>query len=94
MSYIKLFINVAKKQAITTKQNPDKELEKRINEIFKEPIDKLFDEPEIIRKNFDSFYNYSLGYRNELIEKGITLKENQIHEAVNQLIKTDKNNQI
>ena len=93
MTYIKLFIDVAKKQGKPVNQNTDPKLEKRINEIFKEPLEDLFDKPELVRQNFDVYYNYSLDYYNNLINKGIKPGTEQINEIINMVVNADKNNE-
>ena len=93
MTYIKLFIDVTKKKTGNKNQNLDPKLEKRINEIFKEPLEDLFDKPELVRENFELFFNYSQDYYNTLINKGIKPESEQINEVINMIMQIDKNNE-
>ena len=94
MSYIKLFIDVSKKQNKSQNLKISPELDKAIKKIFKEPIEKLFDKPEIIENNFYQFLKYSGDYYNELLAKGIKPDTEEISEVIDLVVKTDKNNQI
>lgn len=88
MSYIKLFINVSKKK--TKDLGPESQI---LSPIFKEPLENLFDKPDLIRNNFDSFYNYSLDYYNNLIKQGIKPGEKEINDVINFVVQTDKENE-
>jgi hypothetical protein len=93
MTYIKLFIDVAKKK--DTKTNPEyyPGLEKRIREIFKEPIEDLFDKPDLILNNFETFLNFSQDYYNSLVKKGIKPGSEQLDEVINMVVQADKTNE-
>ena len=94
MTYIKLFIDVAKKQV--GNKNPEYYggLEKRIREIFKEPLGDLFDKPDIVLTNFEEFYAYYQDYYNNLLNKGIRPGPEHIDDAINQVMETDKNDEL
>lgn len=94
MSYIKLFIDVSKKRNKSQNSKIDPKLDKAIKKIFKEPIEKIFEKPEIIESNFYDFLKYSQDYYNNLLAKGIKPDTEEISEVIDIIIKTDKNNQI
>jgi hypothetical protein len=93
MTYIKLFIDVAKKNGTKVSTEYYSGLEKRIREIFKEPLEDLFDKPDLILNNFEQFLNYSQGYYNNLVKKGINPGSEQMDEVINLVMETDKNNE-
>ena len=93
MTYIKLFIDTAKKQNRTVGQITDPKLEKRIRKIFKEPLEDLFDQPELVRQNFDFYYNYSLDYYNTLVSKGIKPGTEEINLVLDLVVQADKNDE-
>lgn len=93
MTYIKLFIDVAKKEG--GNNNPDyySGLEKRIREIFKEPLEDLFDKPDLVLNNFEKYLNYSKDYYNNLVKKGIDPGPKQLDEVINLVVQADKNDE-
>jgi hypothetical protein len=93
MTYIKLFIEVAKKNS--DKVSPDyyPGLEKRIREIFKEPIEDLFDKPDLILNNFEQFLNYCQQYYNNLVNKGIKPGSEHLDEVITLVVQADKNDE-
>src|SRR5688572_1513321 len=93
MTYIKLFIDVAKKKGGNVNPEYYPGLEKRIREIFKEPLEDLFDKPELILNNFETFLNYSQDYYNSLLKKGIKPGSEQLNEVINMVVQADKNDE-
>jgi hypothetical protein len=93
MCYLKLFIDISKKQVKTEINGFNPKAEKSIAEIFKEPLEDLFDKPELVKQNFESYYNYSLEYFNGLENNGIKPGLEHVNEVLNLLIQTDKNNE-
>jgi hypothetical protein len=90
MTYIKLFIDVAKKNDSKAKPDYYPGLEKRIREIFKEPLEDLFDKPELILNNFEIFLSYSQDYYNNLIKEGIKPGPKQLDEVIYLVVQDDK----
>lgn len=90
MSYIKKFINSKKKnqnKSLKTQNlNPES--------LFKEPIESIFDKPEIIKANFEDYLKYSENYYNNLIKNNITIDFEYITKFTENIINIDKNNEI
>lgn len=90
MSYIKLFINVSKK--VNKSKDLKSECTNNISEIFNEPLENLFDKPEIIKNNFSEFLNYSDKYYNNLVKSGIKIDFDYLTTFADNIINIDKNN--
>lgn len=94
MSYIKLFINVSKKGQKPKDSNPESLAPNTISEIFKEPLENLFDKPEIIKNNFDEFLNYSENYYNNLVKTGVKVDFDYLSTFADNIINIDQNNEV
>ncbi|MFN8579291.1 MAG: hypothetical protein U0354_20890, partial [Candidatus Sericytochromatia bacterium] len=86
--YIKLFISSKKK---SSKKKQEK---KEAKDIFTEPIEQIFDNPEIIKTNFDEYLEYSENYYNNLVKNDITIDFDYISKFTDNIVNIDKNNEF
>lgn len=87
MDYIKLFINSKKKH------NKNAQEKKEFNDIFNEPIEDLFNNPEMIKNNFDDYLKYSENYYENLIKNNITIDFDYLSAFSENIVNIDKNNE-